>query len=112
MKIVRNTGCGFAISIEAAKFMANLGSERAIEELKEYEENNKNDWFGFGYVSNTEGGYDRTDPLLIMSVETLGAKANHEGSYLEIIEIPDDVKWYIYESDSGYETICEHHRVW
>lgn len=31
---------------------------------------------------------------------------------LKVIEIPDDVKWYIYESEQGFETIHEEHRIW
>lgn len=55
---------------------------------------------------------DRSNPILVQVVEELGDLANTPGSELEIIEIPDDVKWYIYESECGIESIHEEHRVW
>jgi len=49
---------------------------------------------------------DRTDINLIKAVE------EHPSTELKIVEIPDDVEWYIYESEDGLETIHEKHRVW
>jgi hypothetical protein len=54
---------------------------------------------------------ERNDKWLVKAVETLGEKANGNCANLEIIEIPDDVKWEIDEYD-GMETICEKHRKW
>lgn len=54
---------------------------------------------------------DRTDPLLIQVVETLGAEANGRYAKLRIIEIPDDVNWEITEYD-GNESVEEVHRSW
>ena len=53
----------------------------------------------------------RDDPALIQAVEELGEDANSHMSCLKIVEIPDDVDWYIYESH-GFETIEEKHRSW
>lgn len=54
----------------------------------------------------------RTDPRLIKAVEVLGkeAEANH-CTRLKIVEIPDDVKWYIDDYD-GSESVEECHRSW
>jgi hypothetical protein len=107
MKIVVNRTCGgFAISKKTAEFMAEHGSERAKKELKQRE------FFGYGYVEGMEGEYDRTDPLLVLAVETLKEEANDECSKLEVIEIPDNVEYYIREDETGFETIHEVHRQW
>ena len=54
----------------------------------------------------------RADPLLIAIVEELGEKsARREGS-LKIVEIPENVYWEIHESEEGYESVHEVHRVW
>lgn len=55
---------------------------------------------------------DRTDPLLIQAIEEIGEKESSGScASLEIIEIPDDVKWQIDEYD-GIESIHEQHRSW
>ena len=54
---------------------------------------------------------DRTDPILIQVVETLGAEANGRFAKLRIIEIPDDIEWEITEYD-GMESVEEVHRKW
>ena len=48
----------------------------------------------------------RDDKNLSLAVELL----NPQG--FRVVEIPDDVKWYIHESESGYESIHEEHRIW
>jgi len=55
---------------------------------------------------------ERTDPVLIKVIETIGTSVA-SGIYaeLKIIEIPDDVKYYIAEYN-GVETINEEHRSW
>ena len=58
-----------------------------------------------------EWDLDRTDSDLISIVEKLGDKANSWASSLKIIEIPDDVEWYIEEHD-GREWVAEQHRKW
>jgi len=54
---------------------------------------------------------DRSDPLLIQVVEELGDQAAGKYAQLKVVEIPDDVKWYIDEYD-GWEHIAENHRTW
>ena len=53
----------------------------------------------------------RDDPALIATVRELGEEANGRYANLEIVEIPDDVKWVIREYD-GWEKIEEEHRSW
>ena len=91
MKVVINK-CygGFGLSEEAYEF---LGLE----------------WDGYGYKYEDEE--DRTNPKLVECVETLGEKASGINAKLSVVEIPDDVEWYIEDYD-GMESIHENHRVW
>ena len=54
---------------------------------------------------------DRTDPILIQVVETLGAEADGCYAKLRIIEIPDGIEWEISDYD-GMESVEEVHRSW
>lgn len=54
----------------------------------------------------------RSLPALIQTVEELGRSANGPGCTLHIVEIPDDVNWYIASSEYGTEWVAEHHRTW
>jgi len=47
----------------------------------------------------------------VQMVEELGKKANGDYSKLRIVQIPDDVNWYIHEYD-GMEHVAEQHRTW
>ena len=62
---------------------------------------------------NTIHVYDirRDDPVLVQVVEELGEKSNDVYSDLKIVEIPEDVDWYIHEYD-GLEHVAERHRTW
>ena len=64
-------------------------------------------WDGFGYAYMN----DRTNPKLIECIETLGKKANGSCANLIIVEVPDNVDWYIDEYD-GSESIEEVHNSW
>ena len=53
----------------------------------------------------------RDDEHLIAVVELRGIEANNRFSELKIVEIPDDVNWYVEEYD-GREWVAERHRTW
>jgi hypothetical protein len=53
----------------------------------------------------------RSDPVLVAIVEELGERANGRHAELSVVEIPDDVKWDIFEHD-GLEHVAEVHRRW
>jgi hypothetical protein len=53
----------------------------------------------------------RSDPKLVAIVEELGERAAGRYSELKIVEVPDDVSWYIDEYD-GMEWVAEDHRTW
>lgn len=62
------------------------------------------------YISPHEFGSsneERTNPLLIQIIEEMP----EENKDLRIVEVPDDVKWYISEYD-GAEWVSEEHRTW
>ena len=66
-------------------------------------------WDGYGYKYSDKDW--RTAPELVECVEKLGQEANGRFANLEVVEIPDDVKWEINDYD-GIETIHERHRSW
>lgn len=53
----------------------------------------------------------RNDPDLVSVVEDLGESANGFAASLKIVEIPEDVDWYVEEND-GREWVAEKHRTW
>lgn len=53
----------------------------------------------------------RDDAALVQVVEELGDAANGKHAVLTVVEIPDDVNWYIDEYD-GSEHVAERHRTW
>lgn len=53
----------------------------------------------------------RSDPLLVQVVEELVEDANGKYAKLKVVEVPDDVSWYISNYD-GHECIHEEHRQW
>lgn len=66
-------------------------------------------WDGYGYLTGLD--IPREDPRLVACVEKLGAKANGQHAQLSVVEIPDDVEWFIDDYD-GNEIIHEQHRTW
>ncbi|NQW80052.1 MAG: hypothetical protein HQ445_02630 [Polaromonas sp.] len=66
------------------------------------------------YKARTGVDFDyglRTDPHLVAIVEEMGAEASGACAGLKVVEIPDDVEWFIEEYD-GLEHIAEEHRTW
>lgn len=65
-------------------------------------------------TGKTIGAYpdvERNDPDLVSVVEELGEKANGPDARLKVVDVPDDVKWYIRDYD-GKETVVEQSRFW
>jgi len=54
---------------------------------------------------------ERNDPVLAEVVEQLGDLADTRHTRLKVVEVPDDVKWYIHDYD-GIESVYEKHRIW
>ena len=53
----------------------------------------------------------RDCPVLVSMVEEQGTAINGAFSDLKVVEIHDDVNWYIGEYD-GLEHVAERHRTW
>ena len=53
----------------------------------------------------------RANPELISIVEELGKESYGAFSELKVIEIPDDIDYYISDYD-GIESVHENHRIW
>ena len=102
MKIVVNrTWGGFGITKEMAQFMAGRGCEHAKKCLD-------NQSYEYGYHKDYEEGYSRTNPHLVAAIEH---GLDNPAAALVVVEVPDDVEWYIHDYD-GIETIHEKHRQW
>lgn len=71
----------------------------------------RNDWDKYTTSYFYHRDIERNDPALIQTVQELGEEANGRFAELEIVDIPDDIKWCISEYD-GYETVEEQHRSW
>lgn len=93
MKVVINS-CfgGFGLSVEGLLRYSELGGVIPA---------------GSGHILESE--LRRDDPLLVQVVEELGAAANGRYAELEVVEIPDDIDWYINDYD-GNEWIGEGRR--
>lgn len=53
----------------------------------------------------------RDDTVLVKLVEELGDKIYNDICKLKIVEIPDDIKWYIREHTFG-ESVEKVHKSW
>lgn len=87
-------------------------SKKAIEMYCEKKAIDPGVWNEFGYYDNFYDGHiDRSDSDLIEIVEQLGDKANGNCANLTIVDVPDNVNWYISDYD-GKEHVSEVHRTW
>lgn len=135
VKVVITKRCAFLLSHKAIVELVKMGSELVkkvpMEKFLKYEEGdekyieNCGDGFirhrqidnavfkdGYAYYLELYDPSIRTHPDLIAIVEKLGEEANTEYSELKIVEVPDDVEWYIAENDQGQEWVAEKHRTW
>ena len=117
MKIVINR-CygGFRLSDEAMTYFSELKNLNLVQVRDEkYSSLDIVDWYMNGEISDenyfSAREIARDDPDLIRVVEELGERASTRFSDLRIVEIPDDVDWYIEEYD-GNEWVAETHRTW
>lgn len=62
---------------------------------------------------------ERDDPDLIAAIESVGVEnaggnnGPNKTCHLKIVEIPSDVRWYVYKGEyDNYELVNEYHRSW
>ena len=111
MKIAINT-CygGFGLSDRAIERYAEL----AGLDLVKHEDDAG--WGSHFYHRGTNEffsayNFDRTDPILIKTIEELGTVADGFCAQLKVVDVPDGVDWQIDEYD-GIEWVAEKHRTW
>lgn len=63
------------------------------------------------YISDYDYYDNRSDKDLVEIVELLKEEANGWAANLKVVEVPDDVVWFINEYD-GIEHVAEKHRTW
>lgn len=113
MKIVINEDFGgFGLSDAAIREYAK---KKGITLVEEHQGTFGFTYFYIGEVSeNThfwESDIPREDEDLVEIVERLGKEADGKFSSLKVVEIPEEVNWYIEEYD-GREHVAERHRTW
>jgi len=108
IKVVINANYGgFSLSGEAYAIIAKVnGWTRCTND------------YGYDYLMDEKGNrldywkIPRDNPGLIEAVETLGSEgAGGDFSTLKIVEVPEDINWYIADYD-GNEWVAERHRTW
>jgi ABC-type transporter Mla MlaB component len=112
MKVVINSDYGgFSLSDEAIEAYA----DRKGITLRKEERNSDSVLSSDYYLDNDEWfncrEIKRSDSDLVAVVESLGEKANGFCATLKVVEIPEDVDWYVEEYD-GNEWVAEKHRTW
>lgn len=117
MKIAINTDFGgFGLSEQAFQKLLTLkGIEFEVEETDSFV---GNAYYLAGkehtdatYIAQYEFYENRADADLIAVIEEFGKAASGNFANIAIVEIPDDVDWYIAEHD-GLEHVAETHRIW
>lgn len=116
MKVVINSNYGgFGLSDQAFETFLD---RKQIKWEKTFDKYGDSEYFRAGHVDDFEFYLSdriliesRSDPDLIAVVELLGKAANGRYAKLKIVEIPDDIKWYIEDYD-GCEWVAEEHRRW
>ena len=114
MKIVINKNYGgFHLSKDAVLLYGEkkglniiATQDEVIKDLYHYYLNEEKYENGFA-----EWDIERNDPVLVEVVEQLGDLANTRHTRLKVVEVPDDVEWYIHDYD-GIESVYEKHRIW
>ena len=113
VKIVINSDYGgFSLSDEA---ILEYGKRKGLNLIKDENTNWSISIFYKGSVAPENYFCDREIPRndsdLVSVVENLGEAAYGFAANLKIVEIPEDVDWYVEEND-GLEWVAEKHRTW
>jgi hypothetical protein len=109
--VINDDWGGFGLSDAAIRRYGEIADINLIEVPAEFYGNEfyineVNDENYFSYYD-----LERDDPVLVQVVEEMGKDAFGMHASLKVVEIPDDVKWYVDNYD-GIESIHENHRIW
>lgn len=109
MKVVINK-CygGFGLSDKAIERYLDLKVLKYTKEKDQY------GWTNYHVEGDEEWYYrniPRDDTALVQVIEELGSEANGAYSNLRVVDVPDEVNWYVEEYD-GMEWVAESHRTW
>lgn len=110
---------GFGLSNEAfEQLLTRKGIEFESTPCTMTLKGKDNDYWRKGHVGENDAflwhynfTQDRSDADLVAVVEQFGDAASGGYADLHIVEIPDDVDWYVEEYD-GNEWVAEKHRTW
>jgi hypothetical protein len=113
VKVVINADFGgFGLSNEAIR---EYGRRKGLNLVAKVDKRNNFVFFYENEIKENNFFYDRDIPRddldLVAIVEEMGKASWNQYSCLKVVEIPDDVDWYIQEYD-GDEWIAERHRIW
>lgn len=98
---------GFSVSKRAFERLCELGEPTALE-MKELM--SRRTWLRLADDNEVHLYIDRDSPLLFQVIDEMGLEA--VGPNLEIVEVPDGVKWRIASDDPGNEWVQEVSRSW
>lgn len=114
MKVAINTDIGgFRLSNKAFERLIKSGWDVSDscenKNTSIFRMNKRNDFYYFNPRLDLK--YIRTHPRIIEIIEELGSEAQ-DNCEIKIVEIPDDIEWYIDENEMGCESVHEKHRIW
>lgn len=113
MKVAISTKGSFAISKRGCEYLVLEGVIEAIELLQHYihcVDEGDIDWHG--YIWSDDENAFRTNPILIEAIEKFGLEMNAPDHEIKVVEIPDNIDWYIDENELSQECVREVHRTW
>jgi len=115
IKVVISKGVGSLVLSKAAfERLIELGNKYAVEDMGFYEDRkNKKRDEDFYYFPHYK--MRRDDPDLVQVAEELGEDTAPDffgRKEVVIVEVPDDVEWFVDQYEGGSEFVREHHRTW
>lgn len=111
--VVNSCFGGFGLSEKAIRRYSELKGLNLVS-IQDEDIMSIRHWYINGIEDNDHyfycGDLERDDPILVQIVEELGKDADGDFASLRIVDVPDDVKWYIHDYD-GKESVREG-RIW
>jgi len=104
--------------IKLYPFLTEIQKKYKVKTVEEYLKNCSHFWVRYSTIPETKkqdenDGYwtimdiNRDDEMLVKAVEDIGTESG-----CHIVEVPDDIDWFVTETNDGYEYVAEKHRTW